>query len=77
MFSEILKSCKFNPARITKADKDLPKSLILKSLNFQTKLETFPKFKKNNSIYISYENKEKYLIYVLKNSYEEKYVDYY
>ena len=46
MFSQILKSCKFNPVRITKADKDLQKILILKSLNFQSKLETITKFKK-------------------------------
>ena len=64
MFSQILKSCPADHylTRITKADKDFAKTLVLKIQIFQSKLETFTKSKKNNSTNISifgYENKEK------------------
>ena len=63
----------YNPAIITKADKDFAK----KTSNFHSKLETFTKSKK---IYIGisvfgYENKEKHPICVSKKCCEEQHVD--
>ena len=56
----------------------MSKTKILKTSNFQSKLVTFTKLKKKNSICISvlgYENKEKHQIYVSKKFCEEKHVD--
>ena len=57
----------------------MQKGLILKTWNFQSKLETFTKLKKKkNSIGISifgYENKVNYPIYVSKNCCKHKQVD--
>ena len=72
-----------NPAehyqtRMTKADKDLAKTLDIKGIKFPVKVRDIHKIKKKNSIDISvfgYENKEKHPIYASKKCCEEKHVD--
>ena len=62
LLSQILASCRSKPR------KNYKKNLILTTLNFQSKLETFTELKKKkNFIGISvfgFENKVKYSIYV-------------
>ena len=65
-----------NPRRITKADKDFAKRLDIINIKFPVKIRDIHKIEKKNSIGISisvfsYENKEKYPIYVCC---EEKHV---
>ena len=67
-----------HPARITKADKDFPKRLEFKEINFPVKITDIHKLEKKNVMGISvfgYENKEKHPIYVSKECCEEKHVD--
>ena len=67
-----------NPRRITKADKNFAKRLDFKEIKFPVNIRNVHKIEKKNSIDISvfsYENKEKYPIYVSKQCCEEKKVD--
>ena len=68
----------FNPAKITKTDKDFFDKLDFKDVKFPVKTRDVHKFEKKNSIGIcvfGYENKVKYPIYVSKKCYENKHVD--
>ena len=67
-----------NPIRITKADKEFTKRLHFKDIEFPVEITDIHKIEKKNSISItifSYENKEKYLIYVSIKCCEERHVD--
>ena len=64
-----LNSADCNPARITKAVKDIAKKLDFKYIKFLVKIRDIHKIEKKNSIAISifgYGNKEKHPIYVSK-----------
>ena len=66
-----------HPARITRADKDFAKKLVLRT-KFPVKIRDIHKIEKKNSIGISvfgYENKEKHPIYISKKCCEEIHVD--
>ena len=79
MFSQILKSCPADHylTRITKADKDFAKTLVLKIQIFQSKLETFTKSKKIilSTLAFLVMKIKKYPIYVSKQCCKEKHVD--
>ena len=67
-----------NPRRMIKVEKDFGKRLDFKYIKFPLKIRDIHKIEKKNSIGInvfSYENKEKYPIYVSKKCCEEKHVD--
>ena len=67
VFSQILKSCRHNPRRITKADKDFGKRIDFKDIKHPVKIRDVHKIGKKSSISIfvfGYENKEKYPICV-------------
>ena len=68
-FVRYLNPADHNPRRITKADQDFAKRLDLKDITFSVKIRDIHKIEEKNSISIStfsYENKEKYSIYVSK-----------
>ena len=70
VFSQILRSCRYNPRRIKKADKDFSKRLYFKDIKFRVKTRDIHAIEKKKKIGISvfgYENKVEYPIYVLKN----------
>ena len=67
VFSQILKLCRNNPRRITKADKDFGKRIDFKGIKHPVKIRDVHKIENKNSISIfvfGYENKEKYSICV-------------
>ena len=66
-----------NPARLTKADKYFAKRLDFKDIKCPIKIRDIQNIEKRNSIITgvsSYENKEKYFIYVFKKMLWKKYV---
>ena len=68
----------FNPAKITKTDKDFVEKIDFKDIKFPVKTRDVHKFEKKNSVGIcvfGYGNKVKYTIYVSKKCYENKHVD--
>ena len=68
--AKYLNPANHHQARITKADKDLPKKLDFKDTKFPVKLETSTKVKKRISsalVFLAMRIKEKHPIYVSKN----------
>ena len=64
-YSQIFRSCRRHPARITKADKEFAEKFGFKEIQFPVKIRGIHKLGKKNSVSISvfgYENKEKHPI---------------
>ena len=78
VYSEILKSGRSNPARITKFDKDFSNRLDFENTKVPVKTRDIHKIEKENSISVTvvvYKNKEKHPIYASKKCREDKHVD--
>ena len=64
-YSQIFRSCRCHPARITKADKEFAEKFGFNDIKFPVKIRDIHELGKKNSISISvfgYENKEKHPI---------------
>ena len=76
--NECFTSCLVRYLNLVNRNKDSPKKLDFKDINFLVKVKDIHKIEKKNSIGISvfgYENKEKHSICVSEKNCEEKHTD--
>ena len=75
VFSRVFTSCRQNPPRMRKSDKDFKRELDFKDIKFLVKIKDIHKAQKKNCISISvlgFENEEKFPIYISKKILEEE-----
>ena len=77
IFRQIRTSCRSSPGRIRKVNNHLARELDFRDIKFSFKIRNIHKIERKNCIDISafhYENKEKYPMYVARNTFK-RYVD--